>query len=66
MNTEELKSNFDEQLATTEKQISELEANLNKAREYRTKLLGGLETLQLLNGESTEESTATPEETLAE
>ena len=64
MNTEELKSNFDEQLATTEKQISELEANLNKAREYRTKLLGGLETLQLLNGEPVgEESTATLEET---
>jgi hypothetical protein len=64
MNTEELKSNFDEQLATTEKQISELEVNLNKAREYRTKLLGGLETLQLLNGEPVEEeSTATLEET---
>ena len=49
MNTEELRKNFDEQLAQTEKQISELEANLVKAKEYKTKLLGGLETLDLLN-----------------
>jgi ferritin-like metal-binding protein YciE len=48
MNTEELKKNFDDQLAQTEKQINELEANLAKAREYRTKLQGGLETLSLL------------------
>ena len=49
MNTEELRKNFDEQLAQTEKQISELEANLAKAREYKLKLAGGLETLDLLN-----------------
>ena len=61
MNTEELRKNFDEQLAQTEKQISELEANLVKAKEYKTKLLGGLETLDLLNPpEETKE-----EETLA-
>lgn len=61
MSTEELKKNFDDQLAQTEKQIAELEANLAKAREYRTKLQGGLETLQLLNGE-TPEPEAAPEE----
>lgn len=48
MSTEELKKNFDDQLAQTEKQINELEASLAKAREYRTKLQGGLETLALL------------------
>lgn len=48
MDIEALKNNFDEQLAQAEKQISELETNLEKAREYRTKLLGGLETLNLL------------------
>ena len=47
-----LKKNFEEQIATTEKQISELEENLTKAREYKIKLQGGLETLGLLEGES--------------
>lgn len=51
MDTEALKKNFEEQLAQAEKQILELEANLEKAREYRTKLQGGLETLVLLEGE---------------
>lgn len=59
MSTEDLKKNFDDQLAQTEKQIAELEANLAKAREYRTKLQGGLETLQLLNGETPEEAAPT-------
>ena len=49
MDTEQLKKNFDEQIATTEKQIRELEENLVKAKEYKLKLEGGLETLALLN-----------------
>jgi hypothetical protein len=49
MDTEQLKKNFEDQLATAEKQIIELEANLEKAKEYRLKLQGGLETLALLN-----------------
>lgn len=48
MDTEQLKKNFEEQLATTDKQIAELEENLAKAKEYRLKLQGGLETLALL------------------
>ena len=46
-----LKKNFEEQIATTEKQIVELEENLKKANEYKLKLQGGLETLGLLEGE---------------
>ena len=46
-----LKKNFEEQIATTEKQIAELEENLVKAKEYKIKLQGGLETLGLLEGE---------------
>lgn len=49
MDTEALKKNFEEQLETTEKQIAELTANLEKAKEYKLKLQGGLETLTLLN-----------------
>ena len=47
-----LKENFEKQIAETEKQISELETNLTKAREYKLKLVGGLETLGLLEGDS--------------
>jgi len=59
MDTEQLKKNFEDQLATTEKQIAELVANLEKAKEYKLKLQGGLETLLLLN--PPEEETATEE-----
>ena len=46
-----LKANFEEQITQTDKQIKELEENLMKAREYKIKLQGGLETLGLLEGE---------------
>ena len=49
-----LKKNFEEQIATTEKQIAELEENLTKAKEYKIKLTGGLETLGLLEQEPAE------------
>ena len=49
MDTEALKKNFEDQLSQTEKQIVDLTANLEKAREYKLKLQGGLETLLLLN-----------------
>lgn len=59
MDTAQLKKNFEEQLATTDKQIAELESNLLKAREYKLKLEGGLETLGLLETPAeTEEETA--------
>ena len=51
MDPAQLKKNFEEQIATTEKQIRELEENLTKAREYKIKLVGGLETIGLLSGE---------------
>ena len=48
MDPTQLKKNFEEQIAQTEKQITELETNLTKAKEYKLKLVGGLETLTLL------------------
>lgn len=51
MDTATLKKNFEDQLSQAEKQITELEENLAKAKEYRLKLQGGLETLGLLEGE---------------
>jgi len=66
MDTEQLKKNFDEQLAQAEKQIAELEANLKKAREYKLKLQGGLETLVLLAGDQEAEPETSSEEPLTE
>ena len=48
MDTEALKKNFEDQLLQADKQIAELESNLVKARDYKLKLQGGLETLTLL------------------
>jgi hypothetical protein len=61
MDTAQLKKNFEEQLATTDKQITELESNLLKAKEYKLKLEGGLETLALLEPEA-EETAEVPAE----
>jgi len=62
MDTETLKKNFEEQLANTDKQIVELEGNLAKAREYKLKLEGGLETLTLLEAPAEEASEEAPAE----
>ena len=42
MDTQELKKNFDDQIAKTDQQIRELEDNLVKAKEYKLKLEGGV------------------------
>tara|TARA_B100000575_G_scaffold190183_1_gene153326 strand:- start:1067 stop:1264 length:198 start_codon:yes stop_codon:yes gene_type:complete len=59
MDPTQLKKNFEDQIATTVKQIGELEENLVKAKEYKIKLEGGLETLKLL--EEKPEETSPPE-----
>jgi hypothetical protein len=46
-----LRKNFEDQIASTVKQITELEESLQKAKEYKIKLQGGLETLGLLEQE---------------
>lgn len=62
MDSTTLKSNFEEQLATTEKQITELTESLEKAKEYKIKLLGGLETLRLLEEKPEGEAEEAPAE----
>jgi hypothetical protein len=63
MDPAQLKTNFEEQIATTEKQIAELETNLVKAKEYKIKLEGGLETLGLLEDKPKEEAAPAAETT---
>ena len=58
MDPAQLKQNFTEQIEKTEVQIRELEENLAKAREYKLKLTGGLETIGLLEGEGEGEAAA--------
>jgi hypothetical protein len=53
-----LKKNFEDQIAQTVKQIAELEESLQKAKEYKIKLQGGLETLSLLEEPEAEEASA--------
>ena len=62
MDTEQLKKNFQEQLEQADKQITELVSNLEKAKEYKLKLQGGLETLGLLEGENEAPAEAAPTE----
>ena len=54
MDPAQLKTNFEEQIGKTDSQIVELEKQLEKAKEYKLKLVGGLETIVLL--ESKEET----------
>ena len=47
----DLKVEFEKQVKDAEQKIADAEKNLVQLREYKTKLLGGLETLELLNSE---------------
>lgn len=64
METQKLKSEFEQQLKDANEKIARAETDLARLKEYKTKLLGGLETLTLLE-ESSKEETApeiSPEE----
>ena len=52
MDPASLKVEFDKQLKDAETKIAEAEKNLKQLNEYKTKLLGGLETLELLSPKS--------------
>ena len=60
MDPAQLKANFEEQIGKTDTQIAELETNLAKAKEYKLKLVGGLETLGLLEQEEVAAPDAAP------
>ena len=60
MDPAQLKTNFEEQIGKTDSQILELEKQLEKAKEYKLKLVGGLETLGLLEQEDTPAPDAAP------
>ena len=55
MDPASLKIEFDKQVKDADVKIAEAEKNLLQLREYKTKLLGGLETLELLAPKSEEQ-----------
>ncbi len=55
-----LRIEFEKQVKDADAKIVEAEKNLVQLKEYKTKLLGGLETLELLNPK-TEEQGGVPE-----
>ena len=44
----DLKANFQNQLKEIDEKIAQIQGELEKAKEYKLKLQGGLETLELL------------------
>ena len=71
MDPASLKVEFDKQLKDAEAKIIEAEKNLKQLTEYKVKLLGGLETLELLSPKSegtdgVPEPSAAPPESLTE
>ena len=60
MDPAQLKTNFEEQIGKTDAQIVELEKQLEKAKEYKLKLVGGLETLGLLEQDNAPAPDAAP------
>lgn len=49
METSKLRENFEAQLKKINETLEGIESDLERAREFRTKLIGGLETLDLLD-----------------
>ena len=52
----DLKTNFQNQLKEIDEKIAQIQSELEKAKEYKLKLQGGLETLELLEQQETETS----------
>lgn len=49
--TTDLRKSFNDQLKEVTEKINSLSAELNAAQEFRIKLIGGLETLQIIDPE---------------
>jgi len=58
--TASLRENFNNQLANVNEQITKLEKDLERAKEYKIKLQGGLETLQILDPQEETSAEETP------
>ena len=57
-----LRIEFEKQLKDADAKLVEAEKNLAQIKEYKTKLLGGMETLELLSPKSEETQDGVPEQ----
>ena len=57
-----LRTEFEKQIKDADAKLIEAEKQLAQIKEYKTKLLGGLETLDLLNPKSQETQGGAPEQ----
>ncbi len=55
MDSATLRTEFETQLKDADTKIAQAEEQLNKLKEYKIKLVGGLETLDLLSKDETKE-----------
>jgi len=62
MDPASLKLEFDKQVKDADLKIAEAEKQLTQLKEYKTKLLGGLETLELLAPKTEETQGGVPEQ----
>ena len=62
MEAADLRLEFEKQVKDADAKILEAEKNLVQLKEYKTKLLGGLETLDLLSPKSEETQGGVPEQ----
>jgi hypothetical protein len=63
MEINDLRNTFQEDLNKVNLKISDLSSELERAAEYRTKLIGGLETLQILDPQEFPQQEIPQEET---
>ena len=61
MEAADLKVEFQKQVKDADAKIADAEKNLIQLKEYKTKLLGGLETLELLAPKTEETQDGVPE-----
>ena len=61
MDAADLKIEFQKQVKDADVKIADAEKNLVQLKEYKTKLLGGLETLELLNPKTEKTQGGVPE-----
>jgi hypothetical protein len=62
MDTSSLKAEFESQMKDVEFKITKAKEELKKLEEYKIKLVGGLETLSLLENKSEEQQEVATEE----
>ncbi len=55
MNSSQLRIEFEKQIKDADAKIAAAETNLRQLQDYKTKLIGGMETLDLLDAPKEEE-----------